>query len=106
MLQPVRLELPYQEHESPTRNILKDYSDSLHECKSVPAPTEFIFIALHTRPDDTKAELEHLISATENITSVMGVDVSEYLYCIKGPPISGFFLKSETEKHSTPITPS
>ncbi|OWF51246.1 deoxyribonuclease-1-like [Mizuhopecten yessoensis] len=36
-------------------------------------PSNFVYIVLHTQPSDTPAELEHMVSAYENITALLGV---------------------------------
>ncbi|XP_060080622.1 deoxyribonuclease-1-like [Ylistrum balloti] len=47
------------------------YAVMFHSLDSRPA--NFIYIVLHTQPTDTPAELEHMVSAYDNITNLMGI---------------------------------
>ncbi|XP_033745139.1 deoxyribonuclease-1-like [Pecten maximus] len=47
------------------------YAVLFHSLDSSPA--NFLYIVLHTQPTDTPAELEHMVSAYENITNVLGI---------------------------------
>ncbi|XP_033745143.1 deoxyribonuclease-1-like [Pecten maximus] len=47
------------------------YAVLFHSLDSRPA--NFLYIVLHTQPTDTPAELEHMVSAYENITNLLGI---------------------------------
>jgi len=41
----------------------------------IPEPSTFAYIIIHTRPDDTRAELAHMVTAYENITRHLNIQV-------------------------------
>lgn len=47
------------------------YTVLFHSLDSRPA--NFLYIVLHTQPTDTPAELDHMVSAYDNITNEMGI---------------------------------